>query len=687
MHRFVARVGAILLAVVAMSGPQSAGAYNYLEHTFFTDRACLETQRRLITRMEQGEASPETIARYLALSLSCPESWDKPYCVDGYKQLESGLNRLEAEPEVSGDLAATLGDFAALPDHLSQNGPVRGLSRVGDTGLTLETWRWLAEDPRDAGGVIGDVSEDACEVDDLVPWERVEHDISTALGKLHENGDLDAVPAELMTPMARAPIPKGPTDPAGVYSFDNPHYLDLVLRNHSHFGSQAYGAWVGYHSAAVSMNQRSCEQIIGFDADQLDDLADDLESFNRLDWDELSSSQRRRSGCAMMRTAVHRRLIEWAARADAELVAPVVQSIAGLGPAHGASRLDLDAVVVALSSLVMEGAGIHYLQDGLASGHMRTIRSKEQLDEVRYDHDADNRDGVAALLQTRSGNYPFVAFGDNYLLGPALTDRPLDCDLGEIDPDGVIPAAVSGCLIQHQRGLLVAATQASLLDWALGGTLYDEPEEAAAQTPESCERDDELEAFICRTLPARTTRVTGEDNSAGQVLSRLHHGSIPVPPPPFGYQALSFNIGLEATGDASQFGLHLTLLDELDRRANWLVSHRTGIRTTFGDADLNQFVADYSYGFHWRWSARFLVDARAEVFTGLRGLDEDVAFFTGLAPHVGVTALPEGWTKLPLELTLSYRLPMVFYGSDGGFFGNGFIDGHWIMFGLGLAYM
>jgi hypothetical protein len=251
----------------------------------------------------------------------------------------------------------------------------------------------------------------------------------------------------------------------------------------------------------------------------------------------------------------------------------------------------------------------------------------------------------------------------------------------------VIPAAVSGCVIQHQRGLLVAITQASLLDWALGGTLYDEPERADAQTLESCERDDELEAFICRMLPARTTRVAGEDNSAGQVLSRLHHGSIPVPPPPFGYQSLSFNIGLEATGDASQFGLHLTLLDELDRRANWLVSHRTGIRTTFGDADLNQFLADYSYGFHWRWSARFLIDARAEVFGGLRSLDDDVAFFTGAAPNIGFTALPEGWTKLPLELTVSYRLPMVFYGSDNGFFGDGFIDGHWLMFGLGLAYM
>jgi hypothetical protein len=671
-------------AVVLCSS--QATAYDYIGHTFFTDRACLEAQTRLGRHIQEQGAEPETLARYLALGLACPEKWDKPYCVDGYKQLEAGLNRLDAPPKESGDLAATLGDYAALPDHLSRFGPIRGLSRIGPNGLTYESWLWLTGGPGDAGGVIGDVAEDACETDDLVPWDRVEHDIATFLKRTDRKGDLEAVPSALLTPVVRAPIPQGPQDPAGAYSFDNPHYLDLVLRNHSHFGEQAYSTWLGFHSAAVSVGTQSCEKVIDFDAEQLEDLADDMDGFDKIDWDKLLRDDQKKRGCDMMREAMRRRLLEWADRADPKLVAPVKDVLDELSKSPEGGRVLLDRVAVATTALIMEGTSLHYLQDGLAGGHLRTIRSKEELGEVRYDHHADNRDGVVAIFQTRTGEYPFVAFGDTYMLGPVQLDAAIDCDWSALIDPITTPEVVSTCLIQHQRGLLVATSTASLLDWALGGTLYEASDQPQPLEPEACPQDDSLEAFVCRTLPARPTLVSGQNDSSGHLVKRMHHGSIPVPPPVFGYESLTIDLGIEATGDASQFGLHLNLLEELDERANWLTSHRLGVRSTIGDRQLNQFLLDYAYGFHWRWAARFLIDARAEVFGGLRGLDSDVGFFTGVAPGVSITGLPEGWTKLPLEFSVGYRLPLVFYGSESGFFDD-VVGGHWVTVGLGLAFM
>jgi hypothetical protein len=188
-------------------------------------------------------------------------------------------------------------------------------------------------------------------------------------------------------------------------------------------------------------------------------------------------------------------------------------------------------------------------------------------------------------------------------------------------------------------------------------------------------------------LPVTPTYVVGEAHQQGQVVQKMYRGSIPVPPPSFHYESLSFGVGFEATGDATQLGLSVNFLEELDDRANWLTSHQVGLRATIGDAEFNQFIANHAYGFHWRWAARFLVEARAGAFVGLRDLNQEVNVFTGIVPEFGVTALPEGWTKIPLEITLSYRLPVEFYSSDAGFFGDGFLDEHWIHVGLGLAFM
>jgi hypothetical protein len=49
--------------------------------------------------------------------------------------------------------------------------------------------------------------------------------------------------------------------------------------------------------------------------------------------------------------------------------------------------------------------------------------------------------------------------------------------------------------------------------------------------------------------------------------------------------------------------------------------------------------------------------------------------------------LPEGWLKLPLEVKLSYQLPLTFYERGVGFPGTELIDGHYLGVALGLAFM
>lgn len=684
---------AVVLAVIGLIDAP-AQAYDYLEHSYFADRACLEAQVQLGAQIQSGLASRETAVRYLALGLVCPERWEKRYCVDGYKQAEAGLNRLDEPPAQGRGFAATFGDFAALPDHLSKYGPIRGLPRLGTFGLTFDAWRWLTGRNAGAGGVIENVARDGCAADDGVPWRRVEADIQATLARFARTGP-ESVPGSLLTPLTHAPVPKGPADPAGIYSFKNPHYLDLVLRNHHHFGKQAFSAWLGFHSAAVSVARYRCEKIIDFTPGQLSALAADMPGFSDVNWSSLDAFHRHKKGCELMRQAVHRRLLEWAERADPARVAPV-QSLLGLlrTDAPGAQRLAperdalLDEVAVATTALILEGLSLHFLHDGLAAGHMRTIRAKDQLGVVRYDHDSDNQNGVVALLQTRSGEYPFFAFGDTYLLGAAMLPEFVDCDWQALAHGMPAPRLVSNCHIQHQRGLLVATASSSIIDWALGGAFYEAPHVARQQQPEACAGPDALITHICRMLPATATLSPGlEDNLSGKVVARMHHGTIPVPPPPFAYQSLMIDFGMEATQQATQIGLRLNLLEELGSRANWMTSHSLGVRTTFGDSEFNQMALDYAYSFHWRWAARFTVDARNSAFTGFRDFDARRAFFMGIAPGAGITVLPEGWTKLPVEVSLGYRLPLVFFSSDQGFFGGNILGGHWIILGLGLAYM
>ena len=697
MKKVLSSVGVVCGVVCVAS---TAWGFDYLEHAYFTDDACHRVQRKLLASFERDDKPVPTsvLARYVALSLFCPSDWERPYCGGGYKQLQGHINVLEEPAYKSHDYGVTLGDYAALPDHLSKFGPIKNLARAGDDGLVEQTWEWISESPRTAGGVIEDVAEDACETDGLSPWGVIKGDVDAYLARLAVSQTPERVPEDYLSPIMRADVPKGPSDPAGAYSFDNPHYLDLVLRNHHHFGVQAYSSWLGFHSAAVQIAGRPCEQTVALDADALEDMADGVKGFDEVDWDALSSKRRGPKACSLLKHHTRAHVARWRARHWAARHPKVSQALDGLFfPTMDPVRLVyqeifLDQIVSSISALVMEGSGLHFLQDGLASGHMRTIRTRGGLQEVRYDHDRDNRDGVVAIYRTRKGSYPFVAFGDTYLLAPALTGRRA-CDWSTFAATSPTRAEVTTCLIQQQRGMLTSVSMASLLDWVFGGTMYKKPVQTSAKTPGSKTAQGAactgtpLEQFTCSFLPVGATMVAGEELPVGHAAQNFHHGALPVPPPPFSYEALTVRMGLDIAGDALQLKLTTAFLSELDDVANWLTSTRVGVGLTVGELDRDQIFIDAGYHFHWRWAARFLIDAGLSGYTGLRNFQqEDISFFMGVAPVVGITLLPEGWVKMPLEVALSYRLPLTFFASDEGF-PDRVLEGHWFYVGFGLAFM
>ena len=98
---------------------------------------------------------------------------------------------------------------------------------------------------------------------------------------------------------------------------------------------------------------------------------------------------------------------------------------------------------------------------------------------------------------------------------------------------------------------------------------------------------------------------------------------------------------------------------------------------------------EFGYGFHFRWAARFTVDLGLTAQMNWRSIVKKQNLFwqVGIIPFVGLSLLPEGWVKLPLEFSFSYQLPLTFYDGQIGFPGANLIDGHFLMFSLGLAFM
>ena len=117
-------------------------------------------------------------------------------------------------------------------------------------------------------------------------------------------------------------------------------------------------------------------------------------------------------------------------------------------------------------------------------------------------------------------------------------------------------------------------------------------------------------------------------------------------------------------------------------------SFRLGLVATLGQQNRDQWLVDGGFHLHWRWAARFTLEAGIGAYLGFRGFQrEDQTFFMGLSPVAGLTVLPEGWIKMPLEVSVSYRPPITFLDSEAGFFGGDILEGNWLYLGFGLAFM
>lgn len=641
-----------------------AAAFVYFEHAWFSDRGCRVAQHAVAEALTDDGRR----ARYLALALVCPERTPTRYCADGRKFAQSQLNRLDGTLT---DHAVTFGDFSGLADHVSRFGPVRGLARLGDDGLIGEVWRWFAEDPGDPGGVVGDIAEEGCEHEVAVPWAQAHRDVARMLTVVEAEQRLPSLSVDWLAGRRRTRPRLGPDDPDALYSFDNPHFLDLQLSNHTHFGLKAYQSWLGLHGAAVDVGQATCAEVVGLDADALADL-DDADT---VDWDALAPNARRAAGCRLLRGLVRARLLRWAKRADPALVAPVAARLQALAAPAGDDAL-LDQVVAALHGALIEGVALHYLEDGFAGGHARTDRSAQGLAASRYTHDLDGDDGLAVVVQTRAGAASLVAYGDRRMFGPELAEDAR-CD----SLDGADRATVTTCLLRHQRGLVTTVVAASVADWVAGGRFYGAPADDPRATP-GCAQPDALDRFICRGLPIAPPAVLpAEDHPTATWLAP---GDLPVPPAPFDYEALLGTTSIDLSGGSPQAGARLVLLTELGSSGHWMRSHDVGLNATLGDGADDRMVVEYAHRFHWRWAARFLVDAGPYVFIGASHLATDAALTTGVGPTAGLTFLPEGWTKIPLQLSFDYRAPLRLL-TGAGYAPR--VMGHFLEIGLGFAFM
>ncbi len=615
--------------------------FDYLEHSYFSDLACVDAQKKSENLLETDKDA----ARFLGLSLFCPIENIDQYCKNGYKQAKSMVNQVEGS-----EFGVTLGDIAALPDHISDFGPIKNILRAGKGGVSESLLEWISV-PGNIGGVIEDVAEDACEFDTHIFWANLNREIIDDISSFEKEG-LPVIHENHLSAIARRRPKKGPNDPATKYTVDNPHYLDLVLRNHTHFGAAAYDAWLGFHQVGADIAERTCEEIVDFQASEIEDLAQNLDLDDR-DWSDLNASKLARSACDLLGVAISKRvrLLDLDGTNNPALKAFLARVKEGDKKAR-------DALVSAMFGALFRGAGLHYLQDGIAGGHLRTIRSRESLLEVRHDHDVDNEAGVIAVYSSGDTTTPFVAFGDSFLLGGRFGNshcKSMTLDSKMNDGD------VTDCLLRFQRALLVGTSSENLVHFVLGRQRSS--------------------AFS----PNQKVSVPGEIQTNPR--SRTHtFGSLPVPAPTFSFESLAFRFGFSTRDSSPQLGLKLEALTELDDPAHWMVSYQLGLNYQPRYYGGESLFADFAYAFHYRFFARATLDLVPSVYGGFHGLDSQTQAFFGFAPALGITFLPEGWIDIPLEVNISYRLPIDLFHSEEGF-KFGLLEDHWIHFGFGLAFM
>ena len=148
----------------------------------------------------------------------------------------------------------------------------------------------------------------------------------------------------------------------------------------------------------------------------------------------------------------------------------------------------------------------------------------------------------------------------------------------------------------------------------------------------------------------------------------IRRGTLPEPPPPYSYESLSLSWSIDGSGQATQTGLNIRFLEEMDQMAHWLHSWDVSLLSTSRKEEVGEAVIQVSHLFHWRISTRFLVNMGPLFQSGLRGFGDDVTYFSGVGGYAGFTALPEGWTKIPLDISVNYRYPLTLYDTRfGGF--------------------
>jgi hypothetical protein len=699
-----------------------AYAFDYLEHLYFTDEACVRTQkqfRQILENTEMSEqAQQQLMIQYLALSLYCPMSWDQPYCHQGLKGVESAMSKALESPRESGDYSMTLGDISAFADHNARLGPLQKLTPKDEEGLVYDVVDYLTHHNGELRTTLEDIAEDACEVGDLADFGALKQDLNQTTIELKE------IHSDYFNAFLRDKPTKGPSDPAGVFSFDNPHYLDLVFRNHNHFGVNAFESWSGLHYYSKQMNHLKCEQLLPDNEDLYDELLGLLPK-DAIDFDEMDQDLKIKSICDHLKAHLLIQIKKWLSHADDELKSFIfknpklkrskiktwideIEKFPAFSILLKAPQKQLpisifeqyqdafDALSASWLSLILQGTALHFLQDILAGGHLRTIRTRGGLKENRFDHDFDNENGVIAVFHAKKGKKRFVAFGDTYLLGKQ-SPQFINCQLLTNQPNQSVhqaqsmpnSALITKCLIAYQRSLLLAVTQASLMDWG----------QSSIEASHFSKTD--YQNWIDEFLPIQRTTVIGEEEASVSMGREVNHGqvnhgqanpqaiggNIPIPPPPFKYESLSNRWGFDLRGKSPQLNLQLSFFEELGRFAHWGTSFQWGIFTNIGDHERRQYSSEFGYHFHFRFSARFLINLGMAGYLGFKGLDSDVAYFMGMSPTTSITLLPEGWIKMPLEINIAYRLPLTFFDSEIGFPGSRLIEGHYLYLGLGLAVM
>jgi len=658
-------------------------AFDYLEHSLVTDRACHEAQKLLARDLATAPTGQKS--RYLALALMCPTRWQSAYCKNKRKTVSatfsSGTAKYSGHP-------ITLGDYSALVDHVTEYGQVRNLPGAADPGLTDFTWQWM-HPQKSSGGIAKDIGSEQCRDDKTPDWYKVEADISSFFHFWQKEKRAPRIASAMLDENRRGDVSPGPADPSTLFTIRNPRFLDLQLFNQTHFGAAAYRTWAGMHNTALAIASERCEDVVEPEESAMRRLAEGRISFSNITWSKKKNPHFRRDACRLLSEVAREHLQRWIESGDERLTTPARNLVAAVtsGKAGSEGAAIADMLPAHLAALVFEGAGAHYLQDALSGGHIRTEHRSRELNTTRRYHDLDSKGGVVATLGARHDRHDFVAYGDTFLLGSTPMSL-LDADMRHCENVHKKGTAgrqlITECLLAYQRGIVTAANTASILDWSLGGIMYAGQNTVKRESLPVCPTDGSPRALICAFLPLQPITPAA---TAGLNNGYLAREGLPPTPPPVDFESLRIESALDGAGYGTQIGARLEFLVPFFRRSgDWLYSYDFGFLMTLGDPGRQQLIHEFAFTFHYRVATRLLINAGPLSYAGFEGFNSTTNFFFGMGLGGGITILPEGWTKIPLELTLSYRAPWRFVDTNRGLDAQR-MEAHWISLSIGLAFL